>query len=161
MKRLTWEERWWPKVIKGDVSDCWIFAGALGRGGYGEFWDGESTDNPRSVGSHRWSYMKFVGPIPDGLDVLHHCDNPPCVNPSHLWVGTHAENMKDAVQKNRFQGPNAGGRHLSTCIMSWEKVREMRARFARGGVSRRELADEFGVEYSGTCKILKGTMWPE
>ena len=159
-RRLSWQERWWTKVDKRGDDECWIFNGAKGTGGYGYFWDGLSTVRPKKIGAHRWSYSKFVGPIPDGMDVLHYCDNPPCVNPSHLWVGTHAENMADACAKGRFSGPNAGGRHLAVRLNDQERVREIRRRF-REGASRRELAREYNLEYSGVCKIIKGKMWPE
>ena len=159
-RRLTWQERWWPKVDKRGADECWIFTGSKRRGGYGLFWDGESTKHPRTIGAHRWAYEKSIGPIPGGLDVLHSCDNPPCVNPYHLWVGTHAENMADACAKGRFSGPNAGGRHLATRLNDWERVREIRRRF-REGASRRELAREYSLEYSGVCKIVNGTMWQE
>ena len=158
--RKTWQERWWEKVTKGDEDECWLFSGSIGRGGYGYFWDGESTERPKTVGAHRWSYSHFVGPIPADLDVLHRCDNPPCVNPSHLWVGTHAENMADAVEKGRFSGVDAGGRHVVSRKNDWDRVREIRRRY-RAGESRRDLASEYGLEYSTVRKIARGAMWPE
>ena len=153
--RKTWQERWWVKVAKGSEDECWLFIGSLRRGGYGVFWDGV-----RNVAAHRWSYANFVGEIPEGLDVLHRCDNPPCVNPAHLWVGTHATNMADASAKGRFGGPNAGGRHLASRKNDWDRVAEIRRRY-RAGESRRELAKEYDLEYSTVRKIARGAMWPE
>lgn len=158
--RKTWQERWWEKVDRRDDDECWIFTGSTARGGYGSFWDGESVKRPRIVSAHRWSYTQFVGPIPDGLDVLHSCDTPACVNPAHLRIGTHAENMQDAREKGKFGGPDAGGRHHFSRLNDWDRVREIRRRF-REGASRQSLAREYGVEYSGMCKIIAGKMWPE
>lgn len=65
--------------------------------GYGQFWDGE-----RMVLAHKWAYLRFVGHVPDGLCVLHSCDNRRCVNPEHLFLGTNQDNTDDAVKKGRI-----------------------------------------------------------
>lgn len=86
-----------------DASDgiwsCWVIDGWHQKHGYGLFqFRGEQKL------AHRVAYELFVGPIPDGLHVLHHCDNPPCCNPTHLWLGTHADNMADMARKGRQVG---------------------------------------------------------
>jgi hypothetical protein len=91
-------ERFWARVRKGP--ECWEFAGPT-RKGYGQLGVGSG----RHISAHRISWELANGPIPDGMQVLHTCDNPPCVNPAHLFLGTHQDNMDDMVAKGR--GANA------------------------------------------------------
>lgn len=101
------EERFMRRVFPEPNSGCWLWTGAPTRGGYGHFWNGESVERPGlkpnriNVSAHRWSYQHFVGAIPDGLFVLHHCDTPSCVRPSHLFVGTQRDNVQDCIRKGR------------------------------------------------------------
>jgi len=103
-------ERFWPKVYK--TLGCWIWnAGKTSRDlsrGYGIFWL-----NGRKVLSHRVSWEIHNGPIPKGMNVLHDCDNPPCVNPEHLWLGTHSDNIQDAADKGLLT--HVGKARLTHC----------------------------------------------
>ncbi|MFD5425234.1 HNH endonuclease signature motif containing protein [Streptomyces sp. NPDC127084] len=85
------------RVDKDGAGGCWIWTAARGDHGYGTL----QGDDGRTVGAHRFSYELHHGPIPEGLLVMHSCDNPPCVNPDHLSVGTHADNMRDMATKGR------------------------------------------------------------
>lgn len=118
-------ERFWPKVDKdGPVhpvlgTRCWLWTGArLHRdSGHGTLSRGRSH-----ILAHRLSYELHIGSIPDGLDICHRCDNPPCVNPEHLFPGTHRENMADCIAKGRSRDPINGivNRAKTHCLRGHE-----------------------------------------
>lgn len=102
--RRSLEERFWEKVQKTD--SCWPWTGFLNHFGYGNISSGGRYGRP--IRAHRVSWELHNGPIPDGLFVLHNCpsgDNPACVNPAHLWLGTKLQNSRDMMAKGRWWHP--------------------------------------------------------
>ena len=98
-------ERFWENVSKTET--CWVWIGHRKETNYGVISEGKRKGRPKSA--HRYSWEIHNGPIPEGLCVLHRCDNPPCVNPEHLFLGTLADNAQDMLAKGRGRwGPNRG-----------------------------------------------------
>lgn len=119
---------------------------------YGVFYHPEKR---RSYSAHRMSWELFYGPIPKGLMVLHKCDNSICVNPRHLYLGTHKDNMADKVRRRR--SPYGERNHKSKA--SGASVRRMRELFFRGVRDIRELMEEYGLARTTVHQILTGRTW--
>lgn len=136
------------------LSRCWIWIGPTVLGGDKRPRGKISRGRGKIEMAYRAAYRLFRGPIPDGLFVLHSCDNGLCVNPAHLFVGTQADNMADKVSKNR----QARGEKSGPSKLTRESVLEIRA-MASSGASSRSLADRFGVSSVAIRSILKGISW--
>jgi len=123
----TIEERFWAKVEKAGPDDCWIWSGRkTGTMGYAGF-----KYKNTQVG-HRASWMMTNGDIPEGMLCLHKCDTTICVNPNHLFLGTHKDNMVDMANKNRVGGKVKKGKHWVFLTPSGEKLETTNlAQFAR------------------------------
>lgn len=136
---MTIEQRWWAKVDKGKKNECWIWKGKKNCGRYGGY------GCMRGGFAHRIAYELFIGPIPAGMRVCHSCDNPPCVNPRHLWLGTDADNAADKIAKGRenykiLTRSNGNG-------MAKLTQREVNRLLKEKGVAR-EVAQKYGVSAS-------------
>lgn len=131
------------------TNNCWEWEGALGAGGYGVAWSGQ-----KNTYVHRTSWAQHNGPIPDGLFVLHKCDNRRCVNPEHLFLGTHQDNKADEVAKNRHNHSEHHGRAKLTA----NDVRYIRSELSAGR-SRVSLAKQFNVTTAAIRHIDYGTNW--
>lgn len=141
-------QRFWSKIaITANPDKCWEWQSSKNDQDYGRF-----LFNRKSRAAHRIAWELTYGEIPDGLSVLHKCDNRKCCNPAHLFLGTHLDNMRDMVQKGRHV-PCLGERHGMHKLTA-EKVRYIRKRYAQGGILQRELADEMGVSRSTIGKAI-------
>lgn len=149
---MTLEERFWSRVNKGD--GCWEWVGLKFRLGYGSI-----SVNGRMASAHRVSWEIHNGPIPDGLHVLHHCDNRACVCPGHLFLGTHRDNMRDREAKGRGKIPYRRGSLCNSAKLTEDQVIEIRRRYAAGGVLQRDLAAEFGVLRQEISRIVNRVRW--
>lgn len=127
------------------TGDCWIWTGGKSGIGYGQVSRGD-----RRMLAHRVSHLLFVGPIPDGYVVRHRCDNPPCVRPSHLEVGTQLDNMRDKVARGRQAQRSRNGASKLT-EEGFDRLIEMK----RSGVPQVAIARELGVTPQAVCQYLK------
>lgn len=143
------EERFWKKVKK--TRTCWNWTAGAFKQGYGSF-----KDKGFDWKAHRWIYQHIVGPIPDGLYVLHKCDNRLCVRPDHLFLGTHDDNMKDMAVKGR--AADTSKTKNGRAKLTFEKVSEIR-KLKATGVSGHELSRRFGVCETNIRFILNRETW--
>lgn len=147
-------ERFWIKVDKKGDDECWNWTGGKMLNGYGQFFH-----NKKTTGSHRASWeLHNNQKIPAGMFVLHSCDNPPCVNPAHLRVGTPLENMKDRSLRGRCGACGAKNNNKNALEkLTDEQVREIRERLKiKKHGDQAVIAKEYGVSRSVITQILKG-----
>lgn len=146
-------ERFWQYVDKS--AECWEWVGGLSAGGYGQF-----SFNGRTRLAHRVSWQLHKGSIPDGLYVCHKCDNRRCVNPSHLFLGTGAENSYDMIVKGRnVPPPHRPGQESGAARLDNDAVREIRRLFEIGDVTKAELARRFGVGETTIWNVVNKRTW--
>ena len=150
MQDASFQKRYWEKVRKAD--GCWEWQAGVGKNGYGQigFRGGIVT-------SHRAAWILTNGPIPDGLYVCHHCDNRKCCNPDHLFLGTFQDNMSDMVSKGRHGG--SSGENHPKALLTWDTVREIRARYKAGNIIQRDLAVEYGVSTPTIAGVVRNYTW--
>jgi hypothetical protein len=145
------EDRFWRQVRK--TNNCWFWTGSPNGKGYGSINLGGRNKN--TVFAHRFSYEIHKGPIPEGLVVMHSCDNPACVNPDHLSVGTHKDNTQDMVRKGRARGGSLKGEANCKALLTEEKVR-----YIRGSKdTHASLARELQVSAVLIGKIRRRQLW--
>lgn len=142
-------ERFWSKVQVAAPEQCWQWSAYLSRDGYGKVNDSDG----KKLGAHRASYRIAYGDIPEGLDVLHRCDNRSCVNPAHLFLGTDQDNMDDMRTKGRQR--YLRGSELPQAKLTEEQVREIRS----STLAQRALAAVFGINQALVSRIRRRTSW--
>lgn len=140
--------RFWSKVDRRGPDECWPWLAAVSSKGYGRFWDPCSGLNMRT---NRFAWEQAHGQIPTGLQVLHRCDNPTCVNPRHLFLGTNDDNVRDKVEKGR---QIRGERNGKSVLREWQV-----AMIRESPLSGRVLARQFGVARTTIRLIRRGHTW--
>lgn len=154
--RTPIEQRFWPKVQKGE--GCWLWTGCRDHHGYGQINRGGHAGG--HVKAHRLSFELANGPLPPGAHVLHRCDTPACVRPDHLFLGDHTTNMRDmwAKGRGRCDGGGRRGSQNNNHRLTESQVAEILGRH-RGGEPSRKLGREFGVSKTLVLLISSGKVW--
>lgn len=142
-----WE--FWGSLVFG-TGGCWLWCRARHQLGYGLSSKGKA---------HRYAWELFNGPIPEGLSVLHRCDIRNCVNPDHLFLGTQADNMRDAATKGRIVAVPQPGEANPMAKLTQSQVEKMRYIRATTNKSYKALAAQFGVTAMTAYRAVKGESW--
>lgn len=158
--------RYLDKVDKRGSDECWEWTAARFEKGYGAFRLGD-----KQVKAHRFGYRLLIGPIPEGLYVCHTCDNPPCQNPRHWFLGTHLDNARDREAKmrgNHGEGPlrrplprpaRARGERDGNSKLTTEAVLEIRRLWETTDLSQRAIAEQFSVTQVNVSNIVRRKTW--
>lgn len=161
-------DKFWSRVKIGNPDECWEWQASCFPTGYGHL-----TIKGKSLYSHRVSWELTNGEIPDGLFVCHKCDNPPCCNPQHLFVGTPLDNVRDRDAKGRGrkqpkkfreEKPRQPrimptGESSYHHKLTWELVATIRQRYSMGDVTQTQLAKEYNVAISTISRLVHGFNW--
>ena len=152
------QERFWSKVKKTD--SCWIWERALEKTGYGEFLikqNGKWTP----IRASRLSYLFKYGEIPEGMCVCHHCDTPACVNPDHLFLGTHTDNMRDSAKKGRLGSKGVSrnrGEKNPQAKLTEADVHNIKERIMNGE-KQGDIAKDYGMKQYTISDIKRERRW--
>ena len=153
-------EAFWNRVERRGENECWNWTGYKRYGPknpepYGMLgWKG------RSSRAHRVSFDLTNGEIPEGMMVLHTCDNTLCCNPAHLYLGNHAQNMRDMVDRQRRKGAGAGSSN-GRSKLTQEQAAEIRALYATSGLSQDKIAERYGVSQFAISAIVRNKRYKE
>jgi hypothetical protein len=147
---MGWQRRFWKGFTVNEDTGCWDWKGAKLLSGYGKI-----VINKVQWRAHRAAYYLTRGQIPEGMVVCHHCDNPGCVNPEHLFLGTQQENLADMRRKGRMKtGTTTGEKHWKTTITAEQA---MEIYLAEG--SHRRIAEQFGISRPAVTSIKNRRTW--
>jgi len=142
------KERFEKYIERIPFSGCWIWLASVRKGSRDNLFYGCAWNGSRNVRAHRYAHELYIGPITDGLNVLHRCDVSLCVNPSHLFLGTSADNTMDCARKGRLYAPR----------LSIDAVRDIRARHL-AGVSQKALRIEYGISKTLISQVVLRQIW--
>jgi hypothetical protein len=147
-------KRFYDKVKMGP--GCWEWTAAKLPKGYGKF--GAGSGRRGWVLAHRFSYQLHYNVDPGEMLVCHKCDNPSCVNPDHLFLGTNSDNQQDSTAKGRkYTGDHKGEKNRA--IVTEEDVKKIRAECNGKKENRKQLAEKYGLSDSGIQKIIYRRTW--
>lgn len=152
--RMRIEDRLARHSAAPDPDGCVFWTGDANRRGYGVMVFKTGDKRARKL-AHRVSYESHFGPIPEGMFVCHHCDNPGCIAPDHLFLGTDADNSDDKCRKGR---QNRGERH-GAAKLTEASIEEIRSLYGRGGITQAELSARFNVDCSTISLAVRGKTW--
>ncbi len=157
--KLSLEEHFWKRVKVWQLHECWIwqpyfYKAFKDKNAYGHFQHGS-----RKEPAHRMAWILTNGEIPEGLEVCHKCDNPPCCNPTHLFLGTHKDNMGDCAAKGRNHVPPQQGELHSQAKLKDSDVLKIRELWNTGQFTLLQLANQFGVGFVQIHRIVYRKNW--
>lgn len=159
-KQPPFAERFWRRVKKGTPTECWLWQGSVCAGNlYGKY-----KLRGKTASTHRIAYELARGPIPQGLDVCHHCDVRLCCNPQHLFLGTAKDNAQDAAKKGRLNhtrpwpGPRLKGEASPLAKLTLPEVRAIRS-LSAAGTPQKEIGQFFGIGQDEVSRIVHFKRW--
>lgn len=144
-------QRFWDKVEKGSTDECWLWTASTAGKGYGQI---KIPGTRKQIYAHRLSFLIHKGPIPDGADLRHTCDNPRCVNPKHLITGSRADNLGDMVARDRHLYGERNNQHRLT----EEQVHGVFDLLEKG-IPQSAIAKAMGIHQMTVSKIARGERW--
>lgn len=147
------QDRFWAKVHPEPNTGCWLWSGAVGLSGHGQFYLPQPVKH--LTAAHRISWMMHYGDLSATQLVCHRCDNPYCVNPEHLFLGSHQDNSRDCRAKGRLKMPTVQGQNNAQSLLTDNDV--LAIRFSRKSCA--ELSDEYGVARSTIHAIVTRATW--
>ena len=161
INNLDVQTRFWKKVKILEDNECWEWQAGKNYKGYGEFY----VAGERHLHAHQISWIHRNDEIPEGMCVLHRCDNPSCVNPNHLFLGTNQDNVTDKMNKGRWKSHflvgeehPQHGTNSKFNKLSEQDVKDIREKY-KAGQTLRSIAKEFGVVHGVINNIIQGRKW--
>lgn len=151
--RVTFDDivkRFWSKVCKEDTNECWMWIGCVNGSGYGSF-----KTSYKSNMAHRFSWELVNGKIPNGLEILHKCDNRLCVNPNHMDIGTSKDNMRDMINKGRS---GVGDKNSMSKYTELDVLRIKKA-YKKGISTYESVGKLFGISWGHVRQLVLCTRW--
>lgn len=144
---------WTERLVIPELGNCWEWAGPGHKNRQMNY--GNIRFNKKWIQIHRLAYETWVGPIPEGLIVRHKCDNPPCMNPDHLEIGTHRDNFNDMVKRGRY----ASSTKRKAAKISEQEVVEIRDEYSRGVLTQKMIGEIYGVSDNMVSQIVNRVYW--